>query len=61
MVATKQKTTSKKNAKVAETSQSINQDVEAFLKSGGQIEVVSQGVSGRESMATKKPNEDAKA
>ncbi len=62
MVATKQKTQSgKKNAKAAENSSSISQDVEAFLKSGGQIEIVSQGVSGRESMASKKPGENTKA
>lgn len=60
MVAAKQKATSKKNAKAAETSLSINKDVEAFLKSGGQIELVGQGVSGRESMASKKPNENVK-
>lgn len=61
MVATKQKSqSSKKNSKTPETSISIKQDVEAFLKSGGQIEIVGQGISGRESMASKKPNETTK-
>lgn len=62
MVTPKQKTQSgKKNSKAAETSQSIESHINDFLKSGGQIEMVGQGVSGRESMAGKKPEENAKS
>lgn len=40
----------KKQQKPSETSESIQSQIEAFLKSGGEIDVIDSGVSGRESM-----------
>ena len=39
----------------AEDSSSIEEQVAAFLKSGGKIEQIASGVSGMESMATRQP------
>lgn len=50
------KTTGKKKQPAAvETSSSIEDKVQAFLKSGGKIEQVNSGVSGQQSMSPQKP------
>lgn len=52
-MATKLKagTAKKKQSAAVETSQSIDAQIEAFLKSGGTIEKINTGVSGQQSMA----------
>jgi len=40
----------KKQQKATETSESIQAQIEEFLKSGGEINVIDSGVSGRESV-----------
>lgn len=51
----------KKQPAAVETSVSIEDQVQAFLKAGGQIEKISSGVSGQSNMPTQKPKvEEAK-
>ncbi|MCR8921352.1 hypothetical protein NO559_01125 [Dasania sp. GY-MA-18] len=45
----------KKQPAAVETSESIEDKVQAFLKAGGTIEQVGSGVSGQQSMAPPKP------
>lgn len=45
----------KKQPSAVETSKSIENQVEDFLKAGGQIEHVRSGVSGQQSMMSKPP------
>ena len=45
----------KKQPAAVETSSSIEDKIQAFLKAGGDIELVKSGVSGQESMARPKP------
>lgn len=49
----------KKQPSAVETSESIENQVEDFLKAGGKIEQVSSGVSGQQSMMPK-PEKPAK-
>ncbi|MEH6469795.1 MAG: hypothetical protein V7752_00980 [Halopseudomonas sp.] len=52
MVAPAKTTVSKKKKSVpAETTQSIEEQTAAFLKAGGQIEVINAGVSGQQNLA----------
>jgi hypothetical protein len=44
-------TAKKKAAPASESSQSIAEQTQAFLKSGGKIDYVNSGVSGQQSMA----------
>lgn len=48
------KSATKKKAAAVETSDSIAQQTAAYLRSGGEIEVIENGVSGQESMAGRK-------
>ncbi len=54
-MSTAKKSANSKNSKAAsETSESINQQIQAFLKAGGMIEEVKQGVSGQQQVTSKK-------
>ena len=52
--APQRKAVTKKKAAAVETSESIAKQTAEFLQSGGEIEIVQNGVSGQESMAVKK-------
>lgn len=51
MTAKPKTTTKKKPSAATETSQSIEEQTAAFLKSGGEIEHINTGVSGQESLS----------
>lgn len=50
MSAPTTRTAPKKQPKATETSESIQSQIDKFLNSGGEIEKIDSGVSGRESM-----------
>ena len=53
-MATRQSGSKKKQPAASETSQSIAEQTEAFLRAGGQIQEINSGVSGQESLAGRK-------
>lgn len=55
------KSSTKKKASAIETSESIAKQTAVFLEAGGKIEVVQNGVSGQESMASRKQISYAKS
>lgn len=54
MAARQSASARKKQPAATETSQSIAEQTEAFLKSGGKIQQINSGVSGQESLAGRK-------
>ena len=53
-MATRHSGSKKKQPAASETSQSIAEQTEAFLRAGGQIQQISNGVSGQQSLAGRK-------
>ena len=53
-MATRQSGAKKKQPAASETSQSIADQTEAFLQSGGHIQEIKSGISGQESLASRK-------
>ncbi|TQV78205.1 hypothetical protein FKG94_14130 [Exilibacterium tricleocarpae] len=56
MVAKTQKSTAKKQPAAVETSLSIAEQTKIFLQTGGEIQQIKSGVSGKQSMGAAKPS-----